>query len=122
MSLTGDVARCCFIIGDNNLLNQRVAKIETAFPNFSYLFLRDYKVHSTLCNLANGAAQQNLSPIQAENKFFEMPSILRIKEIDLIVSPYIEKLKSMNIIMQNLKYSRNILLPRLISGKIEINA
>lgn len=122
MSLTGDVARCCFVIGDNNLLNQRVAKIETVYPNFSYLFLRDYKVHSILCNIANGAAQQNLSPIRAENEIFEMPSILRIEEINLIVSPYIEKLKNVNNIMQNLKYSRNILLPRLISGQIEINA
>lgn len=122
MSLTGDVARCCLIVGENNLLNQRVAKIDSSYPNFAYLFLRSYKVHSILCNLANGAAQQNLSPVRAENEIFKMPSQDCIISIENVISPYIEQLKVLNRMLQIVKQCRALLLPRLISGQIEINA
>lgn len=122
MSLTGDVARCCHIVGENCLLNQRVAKIETAYPNFTYLFLRSHNVHTILCNMANGAAQQNLSPLRAENEYFDIPPKLQIDKIEFVLKPYLDELRTRKEVFQNLKKCRDILLPRLISGQIEINA
>ena len=122
MSLTGDVARCCHIVGENCLLNQRVAKIETPYPNFAYLFLRSHNVHMILCNMANGAAQQNLSPRRAENEKFEAPPKSQIEKIETALKPYLDKLQTQREIIHNLKRCRDLLLPRLISGQIKIKA
>ncbi|MBQ8190677.1 MAG: restriction endonuclease subunit S, partial [Bacteroidaceae bacterium] len=73
LSLTGNVGRICMVVGDNYLLNQRVAKLESKFPVFTYCLFRHYDTFVAINNLANGAAQQNVSPI-------------RIGEMDMLVA------------------------------------
>jgi len=68
MSLTGNVGRVCLVYGKNYLLNQRVAKItpkDTIDKALSYFFFRHSTTVIYLENISNGAAQQNLSPINA---------------------------------------------------------
>ena len=73
LSLTGNVGRVCMVIGEEYLLNQRVAKLKTDYPAFVYCLFRSHDMFVSVNNLANGAAQQNVSPI-------------RIGELDLLIA------------------------------------
>lgn len=120
LSLTGNVGRICMVIGDNYLLNQRVAKLESKFPAFTYCLFRHYDTFVAINNLANGAAQQNVSPI-------------RIGEMDMLVANdkimhHFEKAAEnirtniLNLFSQirHLTEARDRLLPKLMSGEIEV--
>jgi type I restriction enzyme S subunit len=118
LSLTGNVGRICMVVGDNYLLNQRVAKLESKFPAFTYCLFRHYDTFVAINNLANGAAQQNVSPI-------------RIGEMDMLVANdkfmyHFEKeaenirTNILNLYSQirHLTEARDRLLPKLMSGEI----
>lgn len=120
LSLTGNVGRICMVVGDNYLLNQRVAKLESKFPAFTYCLFRHYDTFVAINNLANGAAQQNVSPI-------------RIGEMDMLVANdkimhHFEKAAEnirtniLNLFSQirHLTEARDRLLPKLMSGEIEV--
>ena len=64
LSLTGNVGRVCIVNGKNYLLNQRVAKLATDYKAFAYCLFRSRDMFIEVNNLANGAAQQNVSPIR----------------------------------------------------------
>ena len=64
LSLTGNVGRVCIVNGKNYLLNQRVAKLATDYKAFTYCLFRSRDMFIEVNNLANGAAQQNVSPIR----------------------------------------------------------
>ena len=117
LSLTGNVGRICMVVGDNYLLNQRVAKLESKFPAFTYCLFRHYDTFVAINNLANGAAQQNVSPI-------------RIGEMDMLVANdkfmyHFEKeaenirTNILNLYSQirHLTEVRDRLLPKLMSGE-----
>ena len=74
LSLTGNVGRICTVIGNNYLLNQRVAKIVSDYPCYAYYLFRSKKMFHDMNNLANGAAQQNLSPIRTGQMQILKPS------------------------------------------------
>lgn len=120
LSLTGNVGRICMVVGDNYLLNQRVAKLESKFPAFTYCLFRHYDTFVAINNLANGAAQQNVSPI-------------RIGEMDMLVANdkimhHFEKAAEnirtniLNLFSQirHLTEARDRLLPKLMSGEFNI--
>ena len=120
LSLTGNVGRICMVVGDNYLLNQRVAKLESKFPAFTYCLFRHYDTFVAINNLANGAAQQNVSPI-------------RIGEMDMLVANdkimhHFEKAAEnirtniLNLFSQirHLTEARDRLLPKLMSGEINV--
>ena len=120
LSLTGNVGRVCMVIGEDYLLNQRVAKLKTEYPAFVYCLFRNHDMFVAVNNLANGAAQQNVSPI-------------RIGELDLVISDketmnsfegITGKIKSqiMHLFSQIrlLTEARDRLLPKLMSGEIAV--
>ena len=123
LSLTGNVGRSCIAFGENNLLNQRVAKIKAVNNNWSpyiYWMFNDRKLFSLMNNLATGSAQQNLSPIKLAKQNVIIPD-------ELIIDSYCEKVNSFfnQIILLNksiikLKSARDILLPRLMNQTIEV--
>lgn len=123
LSLTGNVGRSCIAFGENNLLNQRVAKIKAVNNNWSpyiYWMFNDRKLFSLMNNLATGSAQQNLSPIKLAKQNIIIPD-------ELIIDLYSEKVNSFfnQIILLNksiikLKSARDILLPRLMNQTIEV--
>ena len=121
MSLTGNVGRTCMVYGENYLLNQRVLKIEPHIPkSYTYWKLRSQKLIKELENLSNGAAQQNLSPINLGKHKVIIPSkdiLLKFSQIyDLELNLSIELLKQ----NQFLNEARDILLPRLMTGIIDV--
>lgn len=123
LSLTGNVGRSCLVFGQNYLLNQRVAKIVAKRPEFySYIYflLRSKSMVVALENLSNGAAQQNLSPINMGNYLVTLPDDEVLNKYSNQFNNHIELICQLNNEITLLKESRDILLPRLMSGKINV--
>lgn len=120
LSLTGNVGRVCIIHGDNYLLNQRVAKLESDFPTYAYCLFRSKDMFNEMNNLANGAAQQNLSPIRVGKIQILFPSDVLIQRFEAIVQPIISKTILLNKETVILAQVRDRLLPKLMSGEVEM--
>jgi type I restriction enzyme S subunit len=125
LSLTGNVGRTCLVHGDNYLLNQRVAKL-IAKENFSFGFvyatMRSEKMLTTLENISNGAAQQNLSPINMGNVDVVCPDENTLSKFNDISDSSIKMICKLYLQNQKLKESRDILLPKLMNGTLNIES
>src|SRR5690554_184228 len=123
LSLTGNIGRICLVYGDNYLLNQRVAKLKPQSDflyEYVYLFFRSDFLRMTLENISNGAAQQNLSPIEMSELEFRTPKELILKEFSDITESFFEEMIILLKKNQILQETRDLLLPRLISGKLYV--
>ena len=120
LSLTGNVGRVCIIYGDNYLLNQRVAKLKSDFPAYTYCLFRSERMFNEMNNLANGAAQQNLSPIRVGKIQIFFPADALIQKFEAIVQPIISKTILINKETVILAQARDRLLPKLMSGEVEV--
>jgi type I restriction enzyme S subunit len=123
MSLTGNVGRVCLVYGDDYVLNQRVVKLsakEQIDQPFIYALVRDKQMLKILENLSNGAAQQNLSPIKMGELPIRYPNKSLREDFNKKVSPMIEMICKLNIHNTKLREARDILLPRLMNGQIEV--
>lgn len=117
LSLTGNVGRVCIVHGDNYLLNQRVAKIKSNNPTYAYCLFRSKDIFDEMNNLANGAAQQNLSPIRTGKIRVVFPTDELIYAFEEVVSPMVEKITTLNKTIILLSQARDRILPKLMSGK-----
>lgn len=120
LSLTGNVGRVCLIYGDNYLLNQRVAKLKSDIPGFAYCLFRSKDMFDEMNNLANGAAQQNLSPVRTGKVEISFPSEDIIQRFETTVKPMIDQVIELNKMNVVLAEARDRLLPKLMSGEIEL--
>lgn len=120
LSLTGNVGRTCIVNGNNYLLNQRVAKLQSDIPAFTYCLFRSSDMFDAMNNLANGTAQQNLSPIRTGKISILFPADNLLEEFERIVGSMISKMLSLIKQCDLLIQARDRLLPKLISGEIEV--
>jgi len=123
LSLTGNVGRVCLVYGDNYLLNQRVAKLitnEKSSPGFVYFTMRNDKMVTTLENISNGAAQQNLSPINMGNIEVNYPDETIISKFNKVSNNVVKQICRLYVQNQKLKESRDMLLPKLMNGTINV--
>lgn len=120
LSLTGNVGRICTVIGNDYLLNQRVAKIVSEYPSYAYYLFRSKKMFRDMNNLANGAAQQNLSPIRTGQMLILKPSEEVLLMFEEITKPLIDKKILLNKSIITATQARDRLLPKLMSGEIEV--
>lgn len=83
LTMTGDVGRCGIVDEQNCLLNQRVLKLDSFSPFFTYFTLITYS--KDIQNLAKGSVQQNLGlkdlskfsiPVADEQEYEEYNSIM----------------------------------------------
>lgn len=120
LSLTGNVGRVCMVEGNNFLLNQRVAKISSDTPAYTYCLFRSNDLFVKINNISNGAAQQNVSTIRIGQIKHWFPNDKLIMDFERLVSPILKKVVLMkkNIIL--LEEARDRLLPKLMSGEIEV--
>jgi len=105
------------------LLNQRVAKIEPtgrAFRSFSYAWFRQTRTLAFLQQIANGAAQQNLSPIQTMGLPILIPPTSLAAQFEESMGPALESIVLGFKTTANLEKQRDLLLPRLISGQLSV--
>jgi type I restriction enzyme S subunit len=123
LSLTGNVGRVCFVFGGSFLLNQRVAKLKPADPQdwaMAYSAFRQPEMLKKMVMLSNGVAQQNLSPIAASKTEFVLPSKHVRNQFSHLVTPMLQKVLILSNTIQNLRQTRDLLLPRLMSGQLEV--
>ena len=124
LSLTGNVGRVCLAYGDNYLLNQRVAKlapIKESNKAYTYSILRDSTFQKKLELISTGTAQQNLSPILMGKLKFPLASDKIMNEFSKISNLVIEQIISLYKNNNTLKQTRDHLLPKLISGKVDVS-
>ena len=120
LSLTGNVGRVCMVIGENYLLNQRVAKLKTDYSAFTYSLFRSHEMFITVCNLANGAAQQNVSPIRIGDIDTVLANSELMEKFERVAGVYVDEIIKHHRQIRLLTEARNRLLPKLMSGEIEI--
>lgn len=120
LSLTRNVGRTCIVIGDRCLLNQRVAKIQSEYRAFAYCMFRSKKMYTTVCNLANGAAQQNLSPLRVEKIITVLPDLKTLQRFENSVNCILEQIVNLHSKNILLKQARDRLLPKLMNGEIKL--
>lgn len=124
MSLTGNVGRICHVIGEDFLLNQRVAKLRKKAKNssqFIYYTFRNRSMLQLIENLSLGStAQMNLSPIKLGKQKIIVPNKELLNSFEDIVLPITNEkiffLKS----NEKIRNIRAGLLTRLMSGKIDV--
>ena len=114
LSLTGNIGRICMVVGQNFLLNQRVAKIESQYPSFAYCLFRNKDFCDTINNLANGAAQQNLSPVKTEQMNIQIPPEYLLQKFENTTSLLLQKLQILCKDNTKLQESRDYLLKKLL--------
>ena len=106
-------------------LNQRVAKF---IPNKDFIINNQYlaiytqteKFNIQINNIASGAAQPNISASQIENIEILVPKAEIISAFENFINPNIKEAQILKNKNENLKQTRDILLPRLISGEINV--
>lgn len=123
LSLTGNVGRCCLVTEPKLLLNQRVAKIkakESYDNSYSYALFRLKETKELLISISRGTAQANLSPVEASKLPMVIPSEDVRKSFSMISDSIVDKIISIHIENSHLSLLRDTLLPRLMSGEIEV--
>ncbi|GAP71416.1 type I restriction-modification system, specificity subunit S [Candidatus Symbiothrix dinenymphae] len=104
-------------------LNQRVGSFreKTKYSKwFSYLILSTPEYQNVLLSTASGSAQPNISASQIENVEIILPNNEIIEQFGNIINSLFERIIENYSHNQTLTQVRNNLLPRLMSGKIEI--
>ena len=123
LSLTGNVGRVCLVFDGPFLLNQRVSKlvpVEETDRALVYCMFREPSMLARLEQISNGVAQQNLSPIvAAQLDCIHPPEDLRL-QFSFLVEPMVQRIIQMQSTIQTLRRSRDLLLPRLLSGQIDV--
>ena len=120
LSLTGNVGRVCIVNGKNYLLNQRVAKLATDYKAFAYCLFRSRDMFIEVNNLANGAAQQNVSPIRIGEMKILLPNNELLQEFESIARKSIARIISLQSQIRLLTEARDRFLPKLMSGEITV--
>jgi type I restriction enzyme S subunit len=123
MSLTGNIGRVCLTYGSNLVLNQRVSKIAPLRAEdkaISYCLFRQPEMQRKLEMIANGVAQQNLSPVETGRLAIAIPTKIIRDEFHKIVQSSLEMIVQLYQTNFNLRQTRDLLLPKLISGEVEV--
>ena len=123
MSLTGNVGRVCFVTKENCVLNQRVVKFKGKQENsnaFWYYFFRQTLVKELLISISKGTAQLNLSPIETKSLKFVLPKLIN----ENLLAAFTEIFNfEVACSIENIELTtlRDTLLPKLISGELEVS-
>ena len=118
LSLTGNVGRVCMVTGNDYLLNQRVAKLKSSIPAFAYCLFRSHDMFIAINNLANGAAQQNVSPIKIGELNVVVADDETINKFELLCGKIINRILKLHTQICHLSEARDRLLPKLMNGEI----
>ena len=123
ISLTGNCGRVCRVTSEALLLNQRVGVFcsNELFSEYFFQFLASNEGNRYCVNLANGAAQANLSPIDLCKMELIYPLRETLSLFNKIVQPIIQQYIANEQKIENLTKLRDSLLPLLMNGQVSIN-
>jgi type I restriction enzyme S subunit len=108
----------------NIWLNQRVGMFKEKITHgnlFMYLLLSSDIYQTTIQNSALGSAQPNISSSAIESIRAIIPSAELVEQFGKIVNPMFEKILDNLAENETLKNTRDSLLPKLMSGEIQVN-
>ena len=120
LSLTGNIGRVCRVFGTGYLLNQRVAKLLSKNPFFCYCTFRSDYIFQSLNIISYGTAQLNLSPVKASKIKMQVPTGHLIELFEEKVTPLFAEANNLQHQNTLLARQRDLLLPRLMSGRLEV--
>lgn len=121
LSLTGNVGRVCIVVGRDYLLNQRVAKlVGDESQAYTYFLFRSKIMKGRMVGISKGTAQKNLSPIETGKLKIKIPPTNIMSQFEESAMDLLNMIVSNNEQIQNLISLRDSLLPKLISGGIEV--
>ncbi|WP_423893188.1 restriction endonuclease subunit S [Filifactor alocis] len=123
ISLTGNVGRVGIVCEKNLLLNQRVAKFvpkDIRMLPLIYFYFRLPSTKTSLEVISKGTAQQNLSPIEALKLQIPYETQQSLESSNLL-HPMFCTIYQKNIENIQLAEIRNSLLPRLMSGELDVS-
>jgi len=86
---------------------------------YAFLFLLENR--DSLINLGQGAAQQNISQVVLKNFLTMQPPINIMHKFSAIVEPLLDLMKNLQQKNNILHHTRDLLLPKLISGQIDVS-
>ena len=121
LSLTGNVGRVCIVVGRDYLLNQRVAKlVSDESQAYTYFLFRSKIMKGRMVGISKGTAQKNLSPIETGKLKIKIPPTNIMGQFEENAMDLLNMIVSNNEQIQALTSLRDSLLPKLISGDIEL--
>jgi type I restriction enzyme S subunit len=95
--------------------------VDTASTNFIYFFYLTLKIRQTeVTFLQKGSAQPHVYPKDIMALKMAKPDTALIERFTKIVKPFFEEIKTLSRKSLLLKETRDLLLPRLISGKLSV--
>lgn len=97
------------LVADSRLISQ-------SYLYFVLLSLRDH-----FNGIAQGAAQQNISKEKVAAALALVPTQEVIQAFDKIVEPIFSQVRTLQLQIQNLRQTRDLLLPRLISSQVPVS-
>jgi type I restriction enzyme S subunit len=113
----------CLVYDGPFLLNQRVCKLSPVAPldwAMTYCMFREPEMRTKLEMLSNGVAQQNLSPVLASHMKFVLPPRELRQSFQLTAEPMVRTIIQLYTKIKNLRQTRDLLLPRLLSGQFDV--
>lgn len=90
----------------------------TPYVYYYYLLLKYNQIKVT--NMQRGAAQPHVYPKDLAQLKIKIPEENVIREFNEIITPFFSEISNFSLKNQTLKQTRDLLLPRLISGKIDV--
>lgn len=110
------------VLTDEATCNQAALCMIADNENTSYqwLYLKLYELRDFFNSVARGAGQQNISADVVKNKQIILPNKNIMEKFTITIDPYFEKIKSLQQQIQLLQQTRDKLLPRLMSGEMEV--
>ena len=123
ISLTGNCGRLCVVTEKNLLLNQRVGLLACngEYLNYAYLLLSSNEFQTVCVNLAKGAAQANLSPVDLCKNMAVLPKLDTLKAFNRHINPIVQNYIQNQVQIANLIKQRDELLPLLMNGQASVN-
>lgn len=88
---------------------------------YCYLIFRHEDMKKSLERISTGVAQQNLSPIEASKLTLPIAPLELRNRFSEIVSPMVSMILTHFKKNSNLRATRDFLLPKLISGEIDVS-
>ena len=122
LSLTGNVGRVGIVFENNLLLNQRVAKFTSSkdILPLLYFFFRLSETKVSLETIAKGTAQQNLSPIETLKLSFPYDEDKALI-LSQTLKPMFDSIVNNSVESSKLAQLRDSLLPKLMSGELDVS-
>lgn len=124
ISLTGNCGRLCIVTEKDLLLNQRVGLLacNDEYIDYAYLLLSSEEYQTLSNNLAKGAAQANLSPVDLCKNIAVLPKLDVLEKFNRQIKPIVASYIQHDIQIADLTKQRDELLPLLMNGQATVNS